>query len=146
MALIASVFVCLALLRWTRQQADIYEASLEIERFAQAHPGIYAMGDRAGRVAYLVPDPVVQTEGLMMDRNYLTNVERQVPLREVLAHYNVRFYVATAYEPFSGCFRAVEPAKAGPNSLKMREEFCEQPAATFLHEGIETLIYDLGSR
>ena len=143
-ALIASVFVCLALLRWTKQQADIYEASTEIQRFAQSHSGIYAMGDRAGRVAYLIQNPVVQTEGLMMDRDYLKYIEHQAPLREVLAHYNVRFYVATAYQPFSGCFRAVEPAKAGPHSLKMRDEFCEKPVATFFHEGIETLIFDLG--
>ena len=145
-ALIASVFVCLALLRWTRQQADIYEASIDIQQFALNHPGTYAMGDRAGRVAYLIPDPVVQTEGLMMDRNYLTYIEREAPLKETLAHYRVRYYIATAYVPFSGCFNAVEPAKAGPDSKKMRDTFCEPPVASYVHEGVETLIYDLEKR
>ena len=138
-----SVFVGLALLRWTRQQTDIYDASLEIARFAETHPGTYAMGDRAGRVAWLIPDPIVQTEGLMMDRTYLDFVKHQTPLRETLAHYNVRYYVATAYTPFSGCFQASEPAKAGPSSAHMRAQFCEAPQASFLHDGIQTLIYDL---
>ena len=144
--LLLTVFVCLALMRWTRQQTDIYAASLEIQQFAATHPGTYAMGDRSGRVALLIPDPVVNTEGLMMDREYLGHVRRQEPLRDVLAHYNVRYYIATAYKPFAGCFEASEPAKAGPDSAHMRAEFCEQPVATYFHDGIETLVYDLTQR
>jgi hypothetical protein len=144
--LLVTVFACLALMRWTRQQTDIYAASVEVQQFAATHPGTYAMGDRAGRVAYLIPDPIVQTEGLMMDRDYLHFLERQTPLREVLAHYNVHYYVATAYEPFSGCFKATEPAKAGPDSAHMRAEFCEPAAATYFHDGIETLIFDVGQK
>ena len=141
--LLVLVFGGLAGLRWTRQQTDIYAASVELEDFARSHPGTYAMGDRAGRVAYLIPYPVVQTEGLMMDRSYLNFIKQQTPLRDVLAHYQARYYVATAYSPFTGCFHAVEPAKAGPTSAKMRAVFCEAPLATYTHDGIETLVFDL---
>lgn len=141
--LVVAVFAALSVTRWRRQQVDIYDASVEIARFAQTHPGIYAMGDRAGRVAYLMPNPILQTEGLMMDRPYLELLKRQTPLREVLARYRVHYYVATAYAPFTGCFKANEPAKAGPHSAHMRAEFCEQPQATFLHNGVETLIFDM---
>ncbi len=143
--LVSAVFAALGLTRWRRQQVDIYDASLQIAQFAQTHPGVYAMGDRAGRVAYLMPDPILQTEGLMMDRPYLELIKRQTPLRDVLAQYNVRYYVATAYDPFAGCFEANEPAKAGPHSAHMRAEFCEQPQATFLHNGVETLIFDMAA-
>jgi hypothetical protein len=141
--LLVVVFGSLAVLRWTRQQADIYAATLDIEQFASTHPGIYAMGDRAGRVGYLLPYPVVQTEGLMMDRKFLGYIERRTPLREALSHYGVRYYIATAYTPFTGCFEAGEPAKSGPTSDKMRAEFCNPPAASYVHDGIRTLIYDL---
>ena len=144
--LVLSVAVCLFFMRWTRQQTDIYAASLEIREFASTHPGTYAMGDRAGRVAYLISNPVIQTEGLMMDREFLRFIERQTPLRNVLAHYKVRYYVATAYEPFIGCFQAAEPAKAGPDSAHMRAEFCERPLALYAHGGIQTLIFDLGTK
>ncbi len=141
--LVLAVFAALAVTRWRRQQVDIYDASVQIAQFAQTHPGVYAMGDRAGRVAYLMPDPILQTEGLMMDRQYLQFIKRQTSLREVLAHYNVRYYVGTAYDPFTGCFQANEPAKAGPDSAHMRAQFCEKPEATFFHNGVETLIFDL---
>lgn len=142
--LLLAVFAALGATRWRRQQVDIYDASVEIAHFAETHPGVYAMGDRAGRVAYLMPNPILQTEGLMMDRPYLELLKRQTPLRQVLARYNVQYYVATAYEPFTGCFEASEPAKAGPQSAHMRGEFCEPPQATFNHNGIETLIFDVG--
>ncbi len=138
-----AVFATLGGLRWRHQQVDIYDASVEIAHFAQTHPGTYAMGDRAGRVAYLMPNPILQTEGLMMDRPYLELLRRQTPLREVLARYHVRYYVGTAYDPFTGCFQANEPAKAGPRSAHLRAQFCEPPQATFLHDGVETLIFDL---
>lgn len=141
--LVVAVFVALGATRWRRQQVDIYQASVQIAQFAQTHPGIYAMGDRAGRVAALMPDPILQTEGLMMDRPYLELIRHQTPLRQVLAQYHVRYYVATAYDPFTGCFNANEPSKAGPRSIHLRGQFCEQPQATFFHDGIETLIFDL---
>jgi hypothetical protein len=141
--LLLTVFACLAFLRWTHQQTDITAASIDIQQFARTHPGTYAMGDRAGRVAWLIPDPIVQTEGLMMDRAYLDHIRRQEALRDVLARYGVTYYVATAYEPFIGCFQASEPAKAGPASAHMRAQFCQPPAAAFFHDGIETLIFDL---
>ena len=72
----------------------------------------------------------------MMDRSYLHYIEQQTPLRQTLADYGVRYYVATAYLPFTGCFHAAEPAKGGPASAKMRAEFCEAPAATYTHDGI----------
>jgi hypothetical protein len=141
--LLLVVFASLGMLRWRRQQADIYAATLDIQSFASTHPGIYAMGDRAGRVGYLLPYPLVQTEGLMMDRAYLNLIKNQTPLKDMLARYDVRYYVATAYAPFTGCFQAAEPAKGGPTSAKMRAAFCEAPAATYFHDGIETLIFDM---
>ncbi len=141
--LVLLVFVSLGVMRWRRQQTDIYAASVEIQNFAATHPGTYAMGDRAGRVAALIPDPVLQTEGLMMDRDFLQLVAARTPLRDVLARYHAQYYIGTAYEPYSGCFEAAEPAKAGPTSAKMRAEFCEKPLATFNHDGVTTLIYDL---
>lgn len=141
--LVILVIASVSLMRWKRQQVDIYDASVEIQTFAATHPGVYAMGDRAGRVAYLIDDPIVQTEGLMMDRDFLRLVANRTSLRDALAHYRVHYYIATAYEPYTGCFQAAEPAKAGPESAHMQATFCEKPLATFVHDGIGTLIFDL---
>ncbi len=141
--LVLAVAAGAATLRWRRQQEDIDAASIELEHFAETHPGTYAMGDRAGRVGYRLHDPVIQTEGLMMDRAFLAHVAASEPLRSTLAQYGVRYYVGTAYVPFSGCFHADEPAKAGPTSAHMSAEFCEAPLATWFHNGIETLVFEL---
>ncbi|MGA2437943.1 MAG: hypothetical protein ABSF57_05460 [Acidobacteriaceae bacterium] len=128
----------------TGAQFQLYEIAQDVRDFAATHPGRYAMGDRSGMVAYLLPQPMVQTEGLVMDRHFLSEIQRQLPLREVLGEYGVRYYIATAYPPYSaGCFHAVEPAQAGPSSPRMRGDFCEAPVAVFQQRDVRTMVFDL---
>jgi hypothetical protein len=128
----------------TGAQYQLLEIAEDVRSFAATHPGVYAMGDRSGMVAYLLPEPIIQTEGLVMDRPFLTNIQQQVPLRTTLAKYNVRYYIATTYPPYSsGCFHAVEPYQAGPASPHMTTDFCQEPAAVFQQRDLRTLIYDL---
>jgi hypothetical protein len=128
---------------------DVYSASEGIRDFAKTHPGRYAMGDRAGMAGYLIGQPMVQTEGLMMDNAYLEHMRRQEPLRDVLKNYTVDYYVGfsehktPAWKPVEGCFEAREPAQAGPNSPSMRGEFCEKPAWVLIQKSGETMIFDL---
>lgn len=144
--LIVSSFGYLLAHHWKRTQLDNDTAALQIRDFATTHPGIYAMGDRAGRVGYMLPDPLIQLEGLVMDRDYLANLQQQLPLREVLAKYHVRYYIATEYNKGSagtGCFKAVEPYMAGPHCPHLRDIFCETPVAVFPDPHKRTIIFDL---
>ena len=130
----------------TGAQFQLYEIAQDVREFAATHPGRYAMGDRSGMVAYLLPQPMVQTEGLVMDRHFLGEIQRQLPLRQVLAEYGVRYYIATAYPPYSGgCFHAVEPQQAGPNSPRMKNDFCDPPVALFQQRDVRTMVFDLGA-
>jgi hypothetical protein len=113
-----------------------------VAEFARLHPGTYAMGDRSGIVGYLLPQPMVQTEGLMMDRDFLRRMQQQQPLREALSAYNVRYFIASAYGWNGGCYQASEPYQGGPHSPHMKAFFCEQPIAVFVGDPV-TLIYDL---
>ena len=128
---------------WTDVQPPIHDAALDIQRFARTHPGTYAMGDRSGMVAYLIPDPIVQTEGLVMDRNFLERMRRQEALLPVLNSYHVRYYVTTSWKAYTGCFHALEPFQAGKTSAHMEGTFCSTPVATAMHETYQTLIFDL---
>ena len=123
---------------------ELAAASEDIYRFSATHPGTYAMGDRSGSVGYLLQYPVVQLEGLVMDKAYLDHIRNQEPLRTVLHEYGVRYYIATTSGPYHGVYKAIEPAKGGPNSPVMRATFTERPAAIFRHNQFTTLIYDLG--
>jgi hypothetical protein len=127
---------------WVRDGYDVDDA-VKIAQFVDAHPGIYAMGDRSGRVGYLIHSPMVHLEGLMMDRPFLNYIKEEAPLRTVLVNYHVRYYIATSTRRYTGCFEAVEPAQAGYLSAHMRGEFCEAPVFRYMRLGRETLIFDL---
>ena len=56
------------------QMTQVYEDALELQAFAAAHPGLYAMGDRAGFTEFFMGQPLIQTEGLMMDFPFLGKI------------------------------------------------------------------------
>ena len=127
----------------TAGRETIYGAALDIQRFASTHPGTYAMGDRSGMPAWLIPDPIVQTEGLVMDRSFLEQIRTAQPLLPTLARYNTRYYIGTAQQPLSGCFHAAEPWQAGPASPHMQADLCQPPLATFHYGDWYTFVFDL---
>lgn len=116
---------------------EIQHAAGVLDTFAETHPGVYAMGDRAGMFAITTPNPVLQTEGLVMDRAYLQHIKAQDDLRSVLAGYGVNYFVAFVFKSnfrnqfVKGCFRAMEPSIAGPSALRMRSTFCGPPLFQF---------------
>ncbi len=118
-----------------------------IKNFSTTHGGIYAMGDRAGAVAMLINNPIVQIEGLVMDAKYLQNIEAQNSLLPVLRSYGVRYYVANFYGASlpEGCFTATEPTKGGPTVKHMQSMICDRPLATFNDAGVGIAIYDIQS-
>lgn len=125
---------------------QIYMAGMDIRRFAQSHPGIYATGDRAGAVGYLANVPVIQLEGLMMDQEFLQNIRAERDLRDVLKQYHVRYYIwaSTSGVPDAdGCFRVKEPIQAGPDSPTMRAHLCEVPVAVFPHDGFVNEVFKM---
>jgi hypothetical protein len=116
-----------------------------IANFAASHPGRYAMGDRSGVVGELLPDSIIQTEGLVMDSTFLGHIRRGDNLMDVLRAYHVRYYIVslrpgTRTQP---CVSVTEPAQGGPSTPHMRGTLCGQPIALHQEEDYTTLIYDL---
>jgi len=140
-------FVYLFHSSWPTQLEDVYATAQDVQRFEAKHPGIYAMGDRAGSVGYLIHSPLVQTEGLMMDKAFLENIRQRRPLLDVLKQYGVRYYVVTLLPGYSldpqGCMDAKEPFMAGKDSPKMTAVLCQKPVFYVEHWGAQTFIYDL---
>jgi hypothetical protein len=128
---------------WDGTELIITDSSRDVANFSKTHPGIYAMGDTSGSVGYLLADPVIQTEGLVMDRAFLNHIIWQEDLRGALRGYHVRYYIGSTRKPYSGCYEAIEPIQAGPASPHMRSTFCEAPLAHFQHGNKITEIFDL---
>jgi hypothetical protein len=124
---------------------NCYRYAMDLEAFSRTHEGTYAMGDCAGAPAYVIQQPLVQLEGLVTDRSYLENIKQQRDLKQVLANYGVRYYLIPAPDLVDGCYRAVEPAKPGPDSPKMHAEFCMPAIASFRDGGFPLVVLDLQS-
>lgn len=142
--LVLIAFVALKKVSVPFQQAGMVQVAREIKKFSEIHPGIYAMGDRSGSVGYILQYPLIQTEGLVMDKNFLKLIANQTPLREVLSMYGVQYYVGTEIHPYDGCFRAAEPYQAGPHAPHMSGLFCEPPVKEWTADGVKTLIFEVG--
>jgi hypothetical protein len=112
--------------------------------FAKTHPGIYAMGDRSGVVGQELGNEMVQTEGLVMDKNFLNHLRREDDLLSVLRDYGVRYYVASIHPgSIPACLEAVEPAQAGPSAPHMKSQLCASPVGIYRTNDYTTLVFDL---
>ncbi len=156
---LATVLCCAALLKLflanynvDHWMVEIQHAAGILDQFADTHPGVYAMGDRAGMFTITTANPVLQAEGLVMDRRYLEHIRAQDDLRSVLQTYGVNYYVAFVFKhnnrtQFSGnCFHAMEPSIAGPSSLRMRSDFCGAPLFQFPGFDGKYLIYAIAPK
>ena len=124
-------------LRTPPQQGMIYLAAVEIRNFARTHPGNYAMGDRSGIVAYMLPDSVFQLEGLVEDKKFLEDMRWSRNLNDELRERKIRYYVATNNVTHSGdCLLTVEPFQPGSGSPQMHGRFCSKPVAFFPMDGL----------
>jgi hypothetical protein len=109
----------------------IYLFAKDLRDFAAVHPGRYAMGDRAGLVGYLLPDPVLQLEGLVGDRAFVRRIAARRNLLDILADYRIDYYVARDAVRDKGCYDISEPFQAGPYSPHVAATICREPVLVF---------------
>jgi hypothetical protein len=128
-----------------KQPSFIALLDSDIAGYMQQHPGVYAMGDAAGTTAYLSAQPIVQLEGLTMDRAYLANVRQRRPLAAVLHDYHVDYYIAQGATSVDGCYTLHEPSQAGPASPHMSGRVCQAPLFTSTRSGITTSLFSAGA-
>ena len=109
----------------------VFQSSQQTAAYMDAHPGVYLMGDQAGTTAYLSHQPVIQTEGLVMDKRFLQLMRAATPLPQVAAAYQANYYVKIGGKYRGNCLTLAEPANAGPGSPMMRGTVCHKPLAVF---------------
>ncbi len=112
----------------------VYQSSLHVAQYMDAHPGVYMMGDQAGTTAYLSHQPIIQTEGLVMDKHFLQLMRAGTRLPQIAKEYHATYFakIGGAYQ--GSCMLLTEPANAGPTSPMMRGTICHAPLAVFYRE------------
>ena len=99
--------------------------------------------DFARQWPYVIDQPVVQLEGLVMDAGYLNRIRNREPLVDAMRAYGTRYYIATNLDEIDGCVTASEPGRAGSRSPKMSVTICGEPVWADSYAGYDLRIYDL---
>ncbi|MDR3661712.1 MAG: hypothetical protein P4L86_15235 [Mycobacterium sp.] len=127
-------------------QVGISQAAQQLRTYAARHPGVYAMGDAAGTPAWLMDQPVVHLEGLMMSHSFIDLITTQQPLAVAFKRYHVDYYVAVRSEGTNaaGCptYREPNATQASVRAPAMRMTICSPPAGEIkTGNGYRMLIY-----
>ncbi|MGI4756921.1 MAG: hypothetical protein ACRYGF_08735 [Janthinobacterium lividum] len=109
----------------------VLQSSMQVAGYMDAHPGVYMMGDQAGTTAFLSHQPIIQTEGLVMDKRFLQLMKAKTPLSEIAVDYRAAYYAKIGGEYRGDCLYVAEPANAGPTSPVMRGTICHAPLVVF---------------
>lgn len=122
-----------------KHQVQIAAMARQLQSFSEDRPGVYAMGDAAGVPGWLIHQPIVHLEGLMMSHDFVDRVRNRQPLQQVFRDYHVDYYVAVWSEDIgNGCRHLVEPAslQSSPRAPHMEMTTCARPV-----EVIQSAIY-----
>lgn len=118
---------------------SIYLHARALIPFARAHPGRYAMGDRAGLTALMIDRPILHLEGLIADPAMVEHIRREDRLSDVLAAYDIDYVIVSIYYPIQHHGNRYEvimpdPIGAGRRSHVMRGIFTGPPIFTYVSE------------
>lgn len=112
---IASILIILFYFHVSRKNDPmktlLYENAMELVEYEKQHPGVYAMGDKAGLISYLIESPLVHLEGLVMDKQYIKDLKSTPKLSDLLEKYNVDYYIANNAKKLDNGYRIEEPFK-----------------------------------
>jgi hypothetical protein len=117
---------------WSIQDNLLTANGFELARRMSDRPGVYAMGDKAGNVANVLKQPIVQLEGLVSDPQMVEHIRAEDALGDVLHAYGVDYLIVSVGQPLpkhDDCYELSQPnaEQAGKRSPKMRGRICAEP-------------------
>lgn len=128
---IASILIILFYFHISRKsnisKTLFYENAIQVLDYEKQHPGIYAMGDRAGLISYLIESPLVHLEGLVMDKQYLNTFKSSSNLKEILKKYNVDYYIANMAKKTPNGYIVEEPYKIHKYQITIKDTLDLEP-------------------
>ena len=92
---------------------------------------IFAMGDMAGKVSFLLKKPVIQLEGLVSGSVIIDMIDKQESLCDIFEKFKVDIYLTNAVVKNNLNFEVYEPAQAGKNGKKVSAFISVEPEKIF---------------
>ena len=92
---------------------------------------IFAMGDMAGKVSFLLKKPVIQLEGLVSGSSIIDMIDKQKSLCDIFKKFKVDVYLTNTVVKNNLNFEVYEPAQAGKNGKKVLAFIKGEPEQIF---------------
>jgi hypothetical protein len=119
-----------------------FNVALKLEQFEATHKGIYAMGDRAGLAGYLIESPLIQTEGLVMDKEFITAI-KTLNLNDLLKRYKVDYFISRNPERYKDSWLVEEPQNHCGKNITSKGVFNIQPIDSIVINQWKNYIFKL---
>ncbi len=117
------------------------------ENYKSSENTIFAMGDMAGKVSFLLNKNLIQLEGLVGGKRIINKIRNEENLCKVLQELKVDKYFTTKVKKIDNkSFYAEEPSLDSKNIKKMRGKFFSKPEKIFESADINLYVFNLKNK
>ena len=113
------------------------------EHYSDTNYEVFAMGDMAGKVSYLLDKKLIQLEGLVGGKKILSSIQNQKNLCDLFNELDVDVYFATKINKVGDLYYIEEPAQQSNNLKKMKGVLSIQPEITFSSANLKVYAFHL---
>ena len=92
---------------------------------------VFAMGDMAGKVSYLLNKRLIQLEGLVAGKDMINRIDQEDNLCKVFKDYKVQIYLTAFTEKIDNLYIVQEPSQKSKNMKKMQGKITGEPYKIF---------------
>ena len=111
--------------------------------YADSAHEIFAMGDMAGKVSYLLDKKLIQLEGLVGGKKVLRKIQNQEKLCNLFNEFNVDIYLTTRINKVGELYYIEEPGQRSANVKKMKDILIIKPEKTFNSADLNVYAFNL---
>ncbi len=138
------VYLFLFIKNYNVNNDHILNIANKIERhYADSEYEIFAMGDMAGKVSFLLDKKLIQLEGLVGGKKVLSKIRNQGKLCDLFNEFNVDIYLTTKINKVGELYYIEEPAQKSTNVKKMKDILIIKPEITFNSADLNVYAFNL---
>jgi hypothetical protein len=140
-----STFSYLTIKDYNINNDHMLNLSLQISDYynKQNNDKVFAMGDMAGKVSFLLKKPVVQLEGLVSGRSMIEMIRMEKSLCDVFKKFQIDVYLTNSVFKKNLYYEVYEPAQAGDNGKKVSALITGEPEQIFSSGSLNIYSFNL---
>jgi len=140
-----STFFYLTIKDYNINNDHMLNLSIQISDYynKQNNDKVFAMGDMAGKVSFLLKKPVVQLEGLVSGRSMIEMIRMEKSLCDVFKKFQIDVYLTNSVFKKNLYYEVYEPAQAGDNGKKVSALITGEPEQIFSSGSLNIYSFNL---